>query len=140
MTMPDYSMHEALRRQAATAARAHRVDRRGWTDAQWADDAERLMGELDGAVTSLVNGHVLALTAERKRLVAEVESLRAQRDAALAALDAAVAEQDCAATEATAQDADSPAAASARGRAGGVYLAAELVRAALGVQPEPDDG
>jgi len=73
-------------------------------------------------------------------LSAELAVLRAQRDAALAVLDAAVAEQDRAATEATAQDADSPAAASARGRAGGVYLAAELVRAALGVQPEPDDG
>ncbi len=72
-------------------------------------------------------------------LVAELAVLRAQRDAALAACDAAVAEHDHAATEATARDADSPAAASARGRAGGVYLAAEVVRAALGVQPEPAD-
>ncbi len=69
-------------------------------------------------------------------LVAELVVLRAQRDAALAALDAAVAEQDKIAAEATMWDADSPAAASMRGRAGGVYLAAELVRSALGVQPE----
>ncbi len=72
-------------------------------------------------------------------LVAELAVLRAQRDAALAACDAAVAEQDAAATEATTRDADSPAAASMRGRAGGVYLAAGLVRAALGVQPEPGE-
>ena len=38
-----------------------KIDRTGWTDDQWADDAERLMNEPDGAITSLVNGHVSAL-------------------------------------------------------------------------------
>ncbi len=72
-------------------------------------------------------------------LVAELVVLRAQRDAALAACDAAVAEYDKAATEATAKDADSPAAASRRGLAGGAFLVAEAVRAALGVQQEPGE-
>src|SRR6266567_4376437 len=70
-------------------------------------------------------------------LVAELAVLRAQRDAALAACDAAEEYHDREATEATALDADSPAAASKRGRAGGVYYVSQLVRAALGVQPEP---
>jgi len=46
-----------------------RVDRRGWTSAQWVEDARRLMAEEDGAVTSLVNGHVthLLTTLDRAR-------------------------------------------------------------------------
>jgi len=73
-------------------------------------------------------------------LVAELAVLRAQRDATLAECDAAVAEYDKAAAEATTRDADSPAAASRRGLAGGAFLMATAVRAALGVQPEPDNG
>ncbi len=69
-------------------------------------------------------------------LVAELVVLRAQRDAALAACDAAEEHHDREAAEATALDADSPAAASKRGRDGGVYYVSQLVRAALGVQPE----
>ena len=73
-------------------------------------------------------------------LIAELAVLRAQRDATLAACDAAVAEYDKAAAEATTRDADSPAAAARRGLAGGAFLMATAVRAALGVQPEPDNG
>jgi len=69
-------------------------------------------------------------------LRAELAVLRAQRDAALAECDAAVAEYDKAAAEATTRDADSPAAAARRGLAGGAFLMATAVRAALGVQPE----
>lgn len=61
-------MPEALHRMASHRAESMMVDRAGWTDEQWCDDAERLMGDLDGSVTSLVNGHVSALLRERKRL------------------------------------------------------------------------
>ena len=74
--------------------------------------------------------------AARDAIRAERDELRAQRDAALAECDAAVAEYDKAAAEATTRDADSPAAAARRGLAGGAFLMAEAVRAALGVQPE----
>src|SRR6266704_4075166 len=73
---------------------------------------------------------------ERDDASAELAVLRAQRDAALAACDTAEEHHDREAAEATALDADSPAAASKRGRAGGVYYVSQLVRAALGVQPE----
>ncbi len=66
----------------------------------------------------------------------QLAELRAQRDDALARLDAAVAEQDRIAADATAWDADSPAAASMRGRAGGVYYAQDLVRGAFGMEAE----
>lgn len=61
-------MAEAVMRQMDRRGESMRVDRRGWTPAQWIEDARRLMDEADGAVTSLVNGHVLALLAEVKRL------------------------------------------------------------------------
>lgn len=51
----------AMMRQADAARRSGRIDRRGWSDDQWIADARRLMDELDGAVTSLLNGHILAL-------------------------------------------------------------------------------
>lgn len=54
-------MAEAVKRQMAAMDRSYRTDRTGWTQEQWIEDADRLMNELDGAVTSLVNGHVLAL-------------------------------------------------------------------------------
>lgn len=51
----------AVRAMAHHAGEASRIDRTGWTAEQWIEDAERLMGDLDGSVMSLVNGHVLAL-------------------------------------------------------------------------------
>jgi hypothetical protein len=66
-------MTEAVMRQMGQRVESMRVDRRGWTDAQWAEDARRLMNEPDGAVTSLVNGHVLGLIAELDRLTAVVD-------------------------------------------------------------------
>ncbi len=51
----------ATRRQMQRSQESMRVDRRGWTDAQWVMDAQRLMDEPDGAITSLVNGHVDAM-------------------------------------------------------------------------------
>ena len=62
-------MTEAVHRQFQRARESAHVDRTGWTDDQWIDDAERLMNEPDGAITSLVNGHVMALlrrVAERR--------------------------------------------------------------------------
>jgi len=57
-------MHDAIAAMVEHRARAQDVDRRGWTDRQWIADADRLMGDLNGSVLSLVNGHVLALLAE----------------------------------------------------------------------------
>lgn len=52
---------EVMRRQLARSRESMLIDRRGWTDAQWVTDAQRLMDEPDGAITSLVNGHVDAM-------------------------------------------------------------------------------
>lgn len=60
----DRQMADAYRRQREAARRAHDVDRRGWDQGQWCADAKRLMYELDGAITSLVNGHATYLIAE----------------------------------------------------------------------------
>src|SRR6266568_2761021 len=87
-------------------------------------------------VTHHASGVIVNVLDNSDALVAELVVLRAQRNAALAACDAAVAEYDKAAAEATTRDADSPAAASRRGLAGGAFLMATAVRAALGVQPE----
>lgn len=57
----DDQMAEAVQRQMQRAQASAFIDRRDWTDDQWIDDAERLMNEPDGAITSLVNGHVMAL-------------------------------------------------------------------------------
>lgn len=54
-------MADAMKRQAERAKASMAVDRKGWTTDQWCEDADRLMNEEDGAVTSLLNGHVLAL-------------------------------------------------------------------------------
>lgn len=60
-------MAQALSRQMAERAASLAVDRRDWTHEQWVEDAERLMDAADGAVTSLVNGHVMALLTEATR-------------------------------------------------------------------------
>jgi hypothetical protein len=52
---------EAVKRQQDRMVASGRVDRAGWTDMRWIEDARRLMNEPDGAITSLVNGHVMAL-------------------------------------------------------------------------------
>ena len=62
-------MAEAVRRQMHRSRESMKVDRRGWTDAQWVMDAQRLMDEPDGAITSLVNGHVDAML----RIIRQVE-------------------------------------------------------------------
>lgn len=67
-------MSEAIRRQMDARARSMTVDRKDWTRQQWIDDADRLMNEADGAVTSLVNGHVMALLDE----AAECAGLRSK--------------------------------------------------------------
>ncbi|MGH1563080.1 hypothetical protein [Mumia sp. DW29H23] len=54
-------MAEAIRRQMDQAHESMMVDRNGWTDQQWVEDAKHLMDHVDGAVTSLLNGHAHAL-------------------------------------------------------------------------------
>ncbi len=66
-------LSQALARQRAASERSWDMDRTGWTRSQWVEDARRLMDELDGAVTSLLNGHVLAL-------LDEIDSLRAAKE------------------------------------------------------------
>jgi hypothetical protein len=60
-------MAEAVRRQQEAATRSSQVDRTGWTDADWINDADRLMNEPDGAVTSLLNGHAMRMLRELER-------------------------------------------------------------------------
>lgn len=61
-------MSEAIRSQLAHVAQSQRIDRSGWTHEQWVTDARRLMGDLDGSVLDLVNGHITALFHEIDRL------------------------------------------------------------------------
>ena len=57
----DDQMADAMRRQREQARKSMEVDRAGWTDTQWVLDARELMNDVDGAVTSLSNGHVNAM-------------------------------------------------------------------------------
>lgn len=67
-------MRDAIARQMEQSQRSKMVDRTGWTDEQWIDDARALMNHPDGAITSLVNGHVLAMLREIDRLDTEYAS------------------------------------------------------------------
>lgn len=64
---PD-AMERALDRQRDQLIKSMHVKRTGWTRQQWVDDARTLMDHPDGAITSLVNGHVLALIEEADAL------------------------------------------------------------------------
>ena len=55
--LPD-QMAEAIRRQRERWQASAGMDRKGWSDQQWINDAWRLFHEPNGAITSLVNGHV----------------------------------------------------------------------------------
>jgi hypothetical protein len=61
MSEDEYRQRFPALQQLRHAEASHRIDRTGWTDEQWVEDARRLMGDLDGSVLDLVNGHVLAL-------------------------------------------------------------------------------
>lgn len=54
-------MAEAAQRQMERRRASYSIDRKGWTRQQWIEDADRLMNEVDGAITSLVNGHIMHL-------------------------------------------------------------------------------
>lgn len=54
-------MTEAFIRQLEEHNKSMYVDRTDWTRQQWIDDADELMNHPDGAITSLCNGHVMAL-------------------------------------------------------------------------------
>lgn len=58
---PVYGMSDAFRDQMKHMAGSFQTDRSGWTDAQWVADARELMGGIDGSVSSLLNGHIMAL-------------------------------------------------------------------------------
>jgi hypothetical protein len=76
----DSEMRAAIGHQMQKRHESMLVDRRGWTRGQWIADARDLMDDIDGAVTSLVNGHILALLDEARdadALRAAVERVRA---------------------------------------------------------------
>lgn len=77
---------EAFRRQHEHVVKSHAVNRVGWTRQQYLEDAKRLMGDLDGSVCDLVNGHVTAMLAEITRLRAEVAGLSIWQENASAKL------------------------------------------------------
>ena len=54
-------MSDVLRSQMSHMDASFRTDRTGWTDAQWVADARELMGGADGSISSLVNGHIMAI-------------------------------------------------------------------------------
>ena len=55
---------DAYHRQMEQRRQSFLVDRTGWSRQQWIEDARALMNDPDGAITSLVNGHVMALLEE----------------------------------------------------------------------------
>jgi hypothetical protein len=65
---------EAIQRMREHQRASLTTVRRGWTTRQWCEDADRLMNDLDGSITSLVNGHVSALLRERRALLAVAEA------------------------------------------------------------------
>lgn len=67
-------MAQAIRRQLDQRDLSMQVDRTGWTDQQWIDDARTLMNHPDGAITALKNGHVTAMLREIDRLDTEYAS------------------------------------------------------------------
>ena len=54
-------MVEAIKQQMKHIDASMRVNRTDWTDDQWIDDARKLMGDIEGSVLDLLNGHVVAM-------------------------------------------------------------------------------
>lgn len=81
-------MRNAASRQYRQRTESERVNRTGWTTQQWVDDTRSLMDHIDGAVTSLVNGHVMALLDQNAELAAENARLRRFCDADIAVAEA----------------------------------------------------
>lgn len=73
--MNEDMMAEAVKRQSDRAEASTRIDRSGWSDDDWIVDADRLMNESDGAITSLVNGHVMALLRRLERMTNHIHDL-----------------------------------------------------------------
>lgn len=65
---PQVELAQAVRRQMDQADQSADVDRTGWTHDQWVADARTRFNHIDGAVTSLVNGHIEALLDEIDQL------------------------------------------------------------------------
>jgi len=56
------------------------IDRKGWTKAQWADDAQRIMSHIDGSASALKNGHIIALLALVREQQAKLDRVEALAD------------------------------------------------------------
>lgn len=65
---------QVYRDQFDHADASHRIDRSGWTPAQWVEDARTQMNHIDGSVLDLVNGHPMAMLKEIDRLNAVILS------------------------------------------------------------------
>jgi hypothetical protein len=116
----DDQMAEAVRRQREHVVSSMHVDRRGWTRQQWVDDARKLMGDLDGSVLDLVNGHVGAL-------LGQIDDLQRRIDAVLRIADV---------LEDMGRGAREPLTPEARVVAKTNISAARIIRAALTTDPQ----
>lgn len=63
---PADGLAEAIEASVRMAETAARVNRTGWTDEAWIDDAKEIMGHIDGSVASLLNGHISAMFRQLK--------------------------------------------------------------------------
>jgi hypothetical protein len=72
---------ETFRAQRAHVDRSLAIDRTGWTRQQWVDDARQQMGDLDGSVMDLLNGHVTAMLSALAEQDAAIARVRTEIDA-----------------------------------------------------------
>jgi hypothetical protein len=68
----DDQMVEAVGNMGRLHNEVMQVDRKGWTRRQWVDEAEEIMGDIDGSVLTLLNGHILAIFKELHELRREL--------------------------------------------------------------------
>src|SRR3990172_11524394 len=61
-------MGEAVRRPIEHVEGSHGVDRGGWTEQQWIDDAMSIFDDPAGSDRDLLNGHVIAMLSQLRRV------------------------------------------------------------------------
>ena len=63
---PAEGLAEAIEATVRLAETSGRVNRIGWTDEAWIDEAKEIMGHIDGSVAALLNGHISAMFRQLK--------------------------------------------------------------------------